>query len=115
MAVLTSFIKWLELKKYQLEVTFSVYIYTPIEKFIFWSFVFLLAGLTSIAMILYLPHHILFLINRAWFYAHGDSVDVLEMTKEALAQGALNGAAGPGTTTTVSSVMEAATEMVREL
>ena len=32
---LESFSKWLQLKIYQLEVTYSVYIYTPIEKFIF--------------------------------------------------------------------------------
>jgi hypothetical protein len=32
---LESFSKWLQLKIYQIEVTFSVYIYTPIEKFIF--------------------------------------------------------------------------------
>jgi len=77
------------------------------------SFVFLLASLTFIATILYLPHHIIFLMNRAWFYAHGDSVDVLELTKDAvhtLAQGALN--AG---TSTASSVGEAATEMIRDL
>lgn len=35
MAVLASLVQWLQLKKYQLEVTFSVYIYTPLEKFIF--------------------------------------------------------------------------------
>lgn len=27
--------KWLQLKVYQVEVTFSVYIFTPLEKFIF--------------------------------------------------------------------------------
>jgi len=32
---LESLSKWLQLKIYQLEVTMSVYIYTPIEKFIF--------------------------------------------------------------------------------
>lgn len=35
MALLASLVQWLQLKKYQLEVTFSVYIYTPLEKFIF--------------------------------------------------------------------------------
>lgn len=30
-----SFTKWLQLKIYQAEVTFSVYIFTPLEKFIF--------------------------------------------------------------------------------
>lgn len=31
---LESFSKWIQLKIYQFEVTFSVYIFTPIEKFI---------------------------------------------------------------------------------
>lgn len=35
MSPLDSFTKWLKLKIYQLEVTFSVYIFTPLEKFIF--------------------------------------------------------------------------------
>ncbi|PSR83369.1 hypothetical protein BD289DRAFT_370089 [Coniella lustricola] len=68
-----SFVKWLQLKIYQVEVTFSVYIFTPYEKFIFWSVVFLLFSLTALATILYLPHHIMFLVGRAWFYIHGDA------------------------------------------
>lgn len=35
MAVFGSFRKWLALKQYQLEVTFSVYMFTPWEKFFF--------------------------------------------------------------------------------
>lgn len=35
-----SFTKWLQLKIYQVEVTFSVYIFTPLEKFIFCTFSF---------------------------------------------------------------------------
>lgn len=44
------------------------------------SIVFLLFSLTALATILYLPHHILFLAGRAWFYIHGDSA--LEVAKE---------------------------------
>lgn len=33
-----SLTKWLSLKLYQVEVTFSVYIFTPLEKFIFCTF-----------------------------------------------------------------------------
>ncbi|KAL2118362.1 hypothetical protein VTJ04DRAFT_8022 [Mycothermus thermophilus] len=69
---LESFSKWVQLKIYQLEVTYSVYMFTPMEKFIFYSFLFLLCGLTFIACILYLPHHIQFIISRAWFYIHGE-------------------------------------------
>lgn len=35
-----SFTKWLQLKIYQVEVTFSVYIFTPLEKFIFCMLLF---------------------------------------------------------------------------
>ena len=35
---LEAFSKWFKLKIYQLEVTMSVYIFTPIEKFIFCTF-----------------------------------------------------------------------------
>ena len=48
------------------------------------SIVFLLFSLTFIATTLYLPQHISFLLNRAWFYINGESVDVVEMTKEAV-------------------------------
>lgn len=44
------------------------------------SIVFLLFSLTALATILYLPHHIMFLAGRAWFYIHGDSA--LEVAKE---------------------------------
>ena len=77
------------------------------------SVLFLLGSLTFIATVLYLPQHIAFLINRAWFYAHGDSVDVLEITKEAVqtfAQSALH--AG---TTTAAAAGETAGAVAREL
>lgn len=45
---------------------------TPTEKFIFNSFLFLFFSMVIIAMTLYLPQHITFLTNRAWFYYHGD-------------------------------------------
>ncbi|KAL2106997.1 hypothetical protein VUR80DRAFT_5842 [Thermomyces stellatus] len=120
MALLASFVQWLQLKKYQLEVTLSVYIYTPVEKFIFWSVLFLLTSLTFIATFLYLPQHILFLLNRAWFYVHGDSIDVLEMTKDAvqtLAGGAEEAAetAAEVVEGVTEAVTSAATEIVREL
>ena len=39
------------------------------------SVVFLLFGLFLIASILYLPQHIVFIANRAWFYASGGDMD----------------------------------------
>ncbi|KAK3685946.1 hypothetical protein B0T22DRAFT_482864 [Podospora appendiculata] len=73
---LGSFTKWLQLKIYQLEVNLGVYIFTPVEKFIFYSVLFLLFSLTFIATVLYLPQHVQFIINRAWFYMNGDAQDV---------------------------------------
>jgi len=162
MSALTKFFKWLHLKQYQIEVTYSVYMFTPIERFVFctgppflisfpflfsWfigkqrnktltpmaraaffdptlansvfyktgSVVFLLFSLTFIATTLYLPQHIVFLLNRAWFYVNGDSVDVLEMTKEAvqeLAQGALHAGAA-GTTTLAAAATKSAKTLVK--
>ena len=38
------------------------------------SFIFLFLSMILIACSLYLPHHIAFLITRAWFYYQGDAV-----------------------------------------
>ncbi|POS77636.1 hypothetical protein DHEL01_v203972 [Diaporthe helianthi] len=104
-----SLTKWLSLKLYQVEVTFSVYIFTPLEKFIFWSFVFLLFSLTAIATILYLPHHIMFLAGRAWFYIHGDSAaEAARETARSLAEKAATAAA-----TTTPAAKAIATELAQ--
>ncbi|KAK4204271.1 hypothetical protein QBC40DRAFT_273126 [Triangularia verruculosa] len=95
--------KWLELKIYQLEVTMSVYMFTPMEKFIFYSILFLLTSLTLIATVLYLPHHIAFIVGRAWFYMHGEAWE----TAAAAAAGV--------TSSTIGKVVEATAGVVREL
>ena len=38
MSPLEKFSKWLKLKIYRLEVTFSVYMFTPAEKFVFCAY-----------------------------------------------------------------------------
>ncbi|KAL2170951.1 hypothetical protein VTG60DRAFT_4213 [Thermothelomyces hinnuleus] len=106
---LESFSKWLQLKIYQLEVTMSVYIYTPVEKFIFYSVLFLLLSLTFIATVLYLPQHVQFIINRAWFYMHGDSYESAAATaaKGAAVVGqALSSVAGTTAAATAESLKE---------
>lgn len=105
MAMLSSFRTWLGRKQVQLEVTFSVYMFTPWEKFAFckkprprcppaWlrgeradqqhtdSIVFLLFSLTFIAAILYLPHHVAILAGRAWYYINGENIDVAASARE---------------------------------
>ncbi|CAK7224098.1 hypothetical protein SCUCBS95973_005404 [Sporothrix curviconia] len=110
MSPLERFSKWIQLKIYQFEVTYSVYMLTPMEKFFVYSLLFLLTSLTSIAIFLYLPHHVAFLINRAWFYAHGDS-------SFDAAQSLLQGvqAAEKAGADAAESIAAAAATMVREL
>lgn len=72
MSMLTSTFRWLQRKRYQYEVTFSLYMLTPTEKFIFNSFLFLFFSMIIIAMTLYLPQHISLLTKRALFYYNGD-------------------------------------------
>lgn len=124
-SVVSSGFRWLQRKRYQYEVTFSLYMLTPTEKFIFSmsthspgsiepryprrapkpgrsalldqgplskpptapsqdkcssssanysldSCIFIIFSMVLIAGCLYLPQHITFLMNRAWFYYQGD-------------------------------------------
>ncbi|KAI0598017.1 hypothetical protein F4775DRAFT_592770 [Biscogniauxia sp. FL1348] len=110
---LQRFGRWLRLKQYQIEVTFGVYMFTPTEKFTFWSVVFLLSALTTIAIILYLPQHILFIINRAWFYVNGGDSGVMSNVvakKDSLSLSLVSAA-----TTTAAAATETAESFVREL
>lgn len=68
-----------------------------------------------------MPHHIAFLASRAWFYIHGDSVDVVGLAKDAVhtlvaadAAAAAAATAAPLSTATRAAAAAAAT-YVREL
>lgn len=140
---LESFSKWLQLKIYQLEVTMSVYIFTPIEKFVFCqhpppsrplaafikrspkltpnsstepdSVLFLLISLTFIATVLYLPQHLKFIVSRAWFYMHGDGSDLEQLVK-AGAKSLVRSALGTTTAAgTAEAVAKATAAVVKEL
>ncbi|KAI0201116.1 hypothetical protein F4808DRAFT_139971 [Astrocystis sublimbata] len=110
-SVLQRFGRWLSLKQYQIEVTFGVYMFQPTEKFIFWSVVFLICAMGSIATILYLPQHILFIINRAWFYVNGGESSASTVIATAKTALSLSLDSADPTTTLVSTT----TEIVREL
>ena len=88
---LTSFMQWLQLKKYQYEVTFSLYMLTSTEKFIFSRFsnlatdkstladtslpdfiLILLVALLVTAATLYLPSHVAVIYNRMSYYVLGE-------------------------------------------
>lgn len=87
-----SFVKWLQKKNYQYEVTFSLYMLTPTEKFIFSqstlqaplrqkglanelldSVLFLMLSMFSIMCFLYLPNHVVTMSRRAFYYFAGDA------------------------------------------
>ncbi|KAI5820093.1 hypothetical protein BZA77DRAFT_126848 [Pyronema omphalodes] len=66
-------IKFLQLKRYQYEVTFSLYMLTPVEKIIFNTLLFIFLSLLITAVSFYLPHHVAIIAKRAWYYYAGDS------------------------------------------
>ena len=136
------FSKWLKLKIYQIELNFSVYMFTPWERIVFcawnpplrsvmgWpialllrfskltelnvgSITFLLFSLTFIAAILYLPQHIIFIVTRAWFYINGENVDVVEVAKEAVET--LVHHHGSVSSSTIAAAKETVAGVVREL
>ncbi|KAI5367990.1 Putative small subunit of serine palmitoyltransferase [Septoria linicola] len=69
----TGFVKWLQKKNYQYEVTFSLYMLTPTEKFVFNSILFLTFSLFLIASVVYLPNHIMTMSRRTYYYFAGDA------------------------------------------
>ncbi|KAF2711124.1 hypothetical protein K504DRAFT_466148 [Pleomassaria siparia CBS 279.74] len=68
----SSFLRWLQRKRYQYEVTFSLYMLTSTEKIIFNSVLFLILSLFIIAASLYLPEHIFIVTKRMFYYFSGD-------------------------------------------
>ncbi|KAK1243695.1 hypothetical protein MKX08_001833 [Trichoderma sp. CBMAI-0020] len=83
--------KMVEQKMLQFDVTFATYMFTPMEKFFFYSILFLLISLTSIAATLYLPQHVSLLAGRAWYYINGETIDIA-----AFARNVFDGALGAG-------------------
>jgi hypothetical protein len=90
----TSLVRWLQKKNYQYEVTFALYMLTPVEKFIFSalltplapfpfqplanndnadSILFLTFSLFTLATVLYLPDHVLTISRRTYYYFAGDA------------------------------------------
>ncbi|OTA99219.1 hypothetical protein M426DRAFT_325366 [Hypoxylon sp. CI-4A] len=111
---LQRFGRWLRLKQYQIEVTFGVYMFTPTEKNIFWSIVFLLCSLLLIATVLYLPQHVLFILNRAWFYVNGGDSGIASSIVRG-SKDALSLTTSSATVTMAAAALETAETMSREL
>lgn len=77
------------------------------------SIFFLLFSLTFIAVVLYLPHHISFLVGRAWYYINGENIDVGEKMEEVSAKVVQEAAAAA--TTGLEGLKDAAEAVRREL
>lgn len=88
----SNLIRWLQRKRYQYEVTFSLYMLTPTEKFIFNTFLLLFISMIIVAASLYLPEHVMKMASRAWFYYAGDETAAGVGTRA----GYGDGAARPG-------------------
>ncbi|KAK5118644.1 hypothetical protein LTR85_008109 [Meristemomyces frigidus] len=69
----TGLVKWLQKKNYQYEVTFSLYMLTPTEKFVFNSVLFLTFSMITIAITLYLPNHLSMIMRRGYYYFAGEA------------------------------------------
>ncbi|KAJ8115694.1 hypothetical protein OPT61_g2725 [Boeremia exigua] len=68
----SALLRWFQRKRYQYEVTFSLYMLTSTEKFIFNSVLFLLLSLLIIAASLYLPEHLSIIASRIFYYYSGN-------------------------------------------
>jgi Small subunit of serine palmitoyltransferase-like len=129
---ISSFIRWLQLKKYQYEVTFSLYMLTPTEKLIFsttsqdipticlpllthGALDFILLVLISMlvtAATMYLPNHVAVIYNRIWYYVHGEFVHLKGNGNEVLKT---TGASIVGSVTKKMMMAETAETVMRKL
>ncbi|KAJ6438512.1 hypothetical protein O9K51_09105 [Purpureocillium lavendulum] len=117
MSSLVTFRRWLHRKQYHFEVTMSVYMFTPWEKFAFYSILFLLCSLAFIAAVLYLPHHISTLAGRAWYYIKGEHIDVAASAREVVKEMSASVLSGEGAVAppTAVGVKEALGTLEKEL
>ncbi|KAI0886195.1 uncharacterized protein GGS22DRAFT_160216 [Annulohypoxylon maeteangense] len=70
---LEGLVRWARLKKYRIEVTYGVYVYTPVEKAIFWTIFCFLFGVISFAALLYTKRNVSLLLKYAYIYVNGSS------------------------------------------
>jgi hypothetical protein len=129
---ISSFIRWLQLKKYQYEVTFSLYMLTPTEKLIFSTtsqdipticpsllthgaldfILLILISMLVTAATMYLPNHVAVIYNRIWYYVHGEFVHLKGNGNEMLKT---TGASVVGSVTKKMMMAETAETVMRKL
>ncbi|KAI0897547.1 hypothetical protein F4806DRAFT_405051 [Annulohypoxylon nitens] len=64
--------RWARLKKYRIEVTYGVYVYTPVEKAVFWTIFCLLFTAISFATFVYTKRNVILLLKYASVYVNGN-------------------------------------------
>ncbi|KAI2615029.1 hypothetical protein GGR54DRAFT_642763 [Hypoxylon sp. NC1633] len=64
--------RWVHLKKYRIEVTYGVYVFTPVEKAAFWTLFCSLFTVISFAAAIFAQRNVLPLIRFASEYVGGD-------------------------------------------
>ncbi|KAL1607257.1 hypothetical protein SLS59_002220 [Nothophoma quercina] len=82
----SALLRWFQRKRYQYEVTFSLYMLTSTEKFIFNSVLFLLLSLLIIAASLYLPEHLSIIASRIFYYYSGNEGAHSGLTNKAVGE-----------------------------
>ncbi|KAI8961774.1 hypothetical protein F5Y11DRAFT_348103 [Daldinia sp. FL1419] len=73
LSTIKAFARWARLKKYRIEVTYGVYVFTPVEKALFWTIFCFLFTVISFAALLYTQRNVLLLLRYASFYVSGES------------------------------------------
>ncbi|KAI4863205.1 hypothetical protein F4820DRAFT_427607 [Hypoxylon rubiginosum] len=67
-----AFARWARLKKYRIEVTYGVYVFSPMEKVFFWSIFLFLFTVVSFAAVVYVQRNVLLLIRYATVFVTGE-------------------------------------------
>ncbi|WPH00981.1 Hypothetical protein R9X50_00381500 [Acrodontium crateriforme] len=113
-------VKWLQKKNYQYEVSSSLYMLTPTEKFVFNSVLFLTLSLLTMACVVYLPDHISTMSRRTYYYFAGEGMDLAGTAKSALgvmknSAAALAESASPSAAATASAIKDTAKSAVADV
>ncbi|KAJ6092242.1 hypothetical protein N7467_004211 [Penicillium canescens] len=69
---IATLIRWVRLKIYQYEVTFAIYMLTPIEKLIFNTLLLTLITMITAGIYIYLPDHLRAIYGRLYYYWAGE-------------------------------------------
>lgn len=70
MSPIEAFGRWARLKKYRIEVTYGVYVFTPGEKFAFWAISSLFLSLVAYYTTLVVSRNVIFVIHALWSLIH---------------------------------------------